>query len=240
MSNDGNRLRVFVPFINETMAGNFFRHNPRLDGIDVDLIDNRVRGAGLPELYNEVIEAHLGEDCWLFFVHEDFEIQGPLFDLASLSRDVVHGTFGVRMRGHVPVAIGRHVCSQKDGSKPVKVGEEIEEPTWVDTIDCQSILLHTSLLRRHEDLRFDEMLTFDLYCEEFCLNAQVNFGIPVLIAPLRFQHYSHGRITDRYHRGLDHLARRYPNCAMPGTCSFIGGRAADLGVHFKYDIEANR
>lgn len=240
LSSNKTSLKIFVPFINEPMVDRFFRKNPHLVGIELALVDNRERNAGLPTLYNEAIEEHIYQDMWLFFVHEDFEILGPFYNLSNLTRNAVYGTFGVRLKGHDPVGIGRHICSRKDGSKPVEVGEIVEHPTWVDTIDCQSILLHTSLLRNLKRLRFDEKLSFDLYCEEFCLNAQENFGIPVLIMPLVFQHYSHGKITERYHQGLEHLARRYPNSAMPGTCSFLGGRASDLAAHFTYDIEANR
>lgn len=222
------------------MVDRFFRKNLHLKGTEVALIDNRERNAGLPLLYNEAIQEHLYKDMWLFFVHEDFELRGPFYNLDNLAPNAVYGTFGIRMEGHYPVGIGKHTCSRKDGSKPIEVGEFIEQPTRVETIDCQSILLHTTLLRKLKKLRFDEELSFDLYCEEFCLNAQENFGIPVLIIPLAFQHYSYGKVTERYHRGLEHLARQYPSTAMPGSCSFLGGRASDLAAHFTYDIEANR
>lgn len=240
MSQASTPPKFFVPYINEDMVERFFRRNKHLAGIEVDLIDNRDRGAGLPLLYNEIIETHLDKDQWLFFVHEDFEVLSALPDISGLSPDAVYGTFGVRLEGHTPVAYGRHTCSRKDGTHPDQVGLEISRPTWVDTIDCMAILLHTSLLRRLPGLRFDEMLSFDLYCEEFCLNAQENHGLPVLVMPLHFQHYSPGKITSRYHRGLEHLAKCYPDSALPGSCSFIGGRAADLEANFTYNIEANR
>lgn len=232
-------IRIFVPFINEAMVERFFRKNPYLDGVDVSLIDNRGVNSGISEIYNSVIASSLDQDLWLLFVHEDFEIRGPLFDLTDLPRNAVYGTFGVRMSGHSPIGVGRHTCSRKDGSEAVKLGAKIETPTWVDTLDCMAIMLHTSMLRKHPGLRFDQNLSFDLYCEEFCLNAQENFGIPVMVLPLAFQHYSHGKITERYFRGLEHLARRYPDSAMPGSCSFVGGQAERLAANFTYLIKAN-
>lgn len=233
-------LKLFVPFINAEMAERFFLHNPHVAGEDVTLIDNRSRGAGLPELYNEVIADHLDRDLWLFFLHEDFEFRAPLPDLSGRSAEAVYGSFGARMVGHRPEMFGRHILSGKDGSRARETGHAISQPTWVDTLDCQSILLHTAMLRARPGLRFDEALSFDLYCEEFCLNAQENHGLPVIVLPMAFQHYSFGRITERYHRGLEHLAARYPESGLPGTCTFVGGRAGELARRFTYDNRALR
>ncbi|MCK0196066.1 hypothetical protein MWN34_03980 [Ancylobacter sp. 6x-1] len=236
---DGDGLRVFVPFVNEEMATRFFTRNERWHGYQVELIDNRVRKAGLSTLYNEIIRRHLDEDAWLFFVHEDFEVQGPVFKTAGLRREAIYGTFGVKMQGHLPIGHGEHCCSRKDGTGGIQVGLPISAPVWVDTLDCQSILLHTSVLRNHPGLRFDEELTFDLYAEALSMSAQESCGLPVFVLPLAFQHYSHGKVTERYWRGLRHLARRFPDMALPGACSFLGGRAAELEAHFTYDIIAN-
>jgi hypothetical protein len=232
-------LKVFVPFINEEMVRRFFLENPHMRDVEAHLLDNRVRAAGLPELYNEIIQRYVNEDCWLFFVHEDFEVKGPLFDLAALPKYCVYGTFGVRLDGHTPVGVGRHICSAKDGTSAQPVGVPITERTSVDTLDCQSVLLHTAMLRHYPRLRFDEELTFDLYAEDLGLNAQYNFGIPAMVVPLQFQHYSMGRVTERYWRGLRHLARKYPTVGVPGPCSFIGGRSAELEALYTYDIPAN-
>ncbi len=235
-----SKVRVFVPYVNEKMARAFFDGNPNLRGMDVELIDNRARSAGLPCLYNEIIERHLDEDAWLFFVHEDFEVQGAFIDTTRLATDAIYGTCGVRLKDRaVPIAFGRHKCSNKDGSDVVEVGLVIETPTWVETLDCQSILLHTSLLRDRPRLRFDETLTFDLYAEDLCILAQESFGIAVLVVPMQFQHYSKGKVSHRYWKGLRHLAAKYPTVGVPGPCSFIGGNVAALEAGFTYDIPAN-
>jgi hypothetical protein len=235
-----SKVRIFVPYVNEKMARRFFEGNPNLKGIDVELIDNRVRGAGLPCLYNEIIERYLDEDVWLFFVHEDFEVQGRFFDTTLLPAQAIYGTFGVRLKdGFMPVAYGQHRCSNKDGSDVIKVGLVIDAPTWVETLDCQSVLVHTSMLRDRPRLRFDESLTFDLYAEDFCIRAQETFGLPALVVPLQFQHYSKGKVSERYWKGLRYLAAKYPAVGVPGACSFIGGNVAALESRFTYDIPAN-
>jgi hypothetical protein len=232
-------LSIFVPYINREMAEKLFTTNPNLLGFDIHLIDNRERAAGLSQIYNEIIARNIDEDRWLFFAHEDFEIQGAFIDTSQLATNGVYGTFGVRLVGNAPAPYGCHICSNKDGSKRTAVGIKISQPTWVETLDCQSVLLHTRMLRANPFLRFDETLTFDLYAEELCLNAQENHGIPVLVVPMEFQHYSHGRVTERYWRGIQHLAAKYPDTAYPASCSFVGGHAAELEKHFIYDNRAN-
>lgn len=233
-------LSICVVYVNEVMFRCFFELNSRLLEYDIKGVDNRKVNEGLPAIYNRFINEKISEDCWLFFVHEDFDIRSDLSYLSSLDRDCIYGTFGVYMEGDVPVGVGCHTVSRKDGSNVQKVGLEVAECKEVETVDCQSILVHTSLFRKHKDLRFDENLSFDLYAEDLCINAKHNFGLSVKVFPLVFQHYSHGKITDRYYRGLEHLAQKYPDYAVPGSCSFIGGKAKKLEKKFSYDIVATK
>lgn len=235
-------LRIVSVFINEPMFTNFFRLNTGLLQYEVIGLDNREHNQGLPTLYNQSIDQALAEpeDRWLFFVHEDFEIKGPLAPIFDLDPNAVYGTFGVRMQNNVPLGIGQHTCSNKDGSNAVQAGLAIEQPEPVESLDCQSILLHTTLLRQYPSLRFDEALRFDLYAEDLCLHAGRELGLPIYVFPLDFQHYSHGRITERYYQGLAYLAEKYPNEVVPGACSFVGGKATEMEKIFQYDIQANR
>lgn len=233
-------LRIVSVYINESMFTSFFTHNTALLHYDIIGLDNRELNQGLPTLYNEIIEKYLDEDCWLFFVHEDFEIKGSLEGIFALDPMAIYGTFGVRMQKNAPVGIGQHVCSNKDGSNATTAGIKVEHLEAVQSLDCQSILLHTSLLRKYPSLRFDEPLRFDLYAEDLCLYAGCQLELPIYVFPLDFQHYSHGRITERYYKGLDYLKAKYPNDVIPGSCSFVGGRSEEMEKIFQYDITANR
>jgi len=232
-------VKLVTAIINPEMYSRFFTSNPNVNCHELIAIDNRQLNRGLPIIYNEVIEKYLNEDCWLFFVHEDFEIKCGMEIVDRLERNFVYGTFGINLEHNVPVPYGRHVCSHKDGSCAVEVGNVVLDTVKVQTLDCQSVLVHTSLLAKYPLLRFDEKLTFDLYAEDFCINAQEHHGIDVKVFPLQFQHYSHGNLTERYHAGLRYLAGKYPAVAVAGSCSFIGGRADELDKIFKYDIRAN-
>jgi hypothetical protein len=233
-------VTVVTVYITQEMYQTFFPANPNLNARKLVGIDNRQLNRGLPAIYNEVIQDFKDHNCWLFFLHEDFEIKGSLEGIDDLDKSCVYGTFGIHLDGDVPVAYGRHTCSDKDGSNAVEVGITADTPADVQTLDCQTILVHTSLLAEFPGLRFDEKLTFDLYVEDFCIHARERHGIEAKVFPLEFQHYSHGNITKRYHEGLRYLAEKYPDVAVPGSCSFIGGRAGDLEKYFTYAIRANR
>lgn len=232
-------IKLISVYINPTMYRSLFELNPFLWPYECIGIDNREQNLGLPLLYNRLIAEHLSEDCWLFFVHEDFEIKQSLDALLDLDPQHIYGTFGIKMEHQTPVGYGQHLCSHKDGREVRQVGDRVESPVQVATLDCQSVLVHTSLLRQYPELRFDEQLSFDLYAEALCIEAAHVYGINSYVVPLCFQHYSLGKVTERYHRGLAYLAKRYPDVAVPGSCSFIGGAAAELEKHFQYDIPAN-
>lgn len=231
-------IKLVTVFITPEMYSKFFTSNNNVNCYDLIGIDNRQLNRGLPIIYNEVIENYINDDCWLFFVHEDFEIKCGLSIIDRLDRRNVYGTFGINLEYDAPVGYGKHICSKKDGSGPLDVGNQVIDTVKVQTLDCQSILVHTSLLASHEFLRFDENLMFDLYAEDFSINAQAH-GIDVKVFPLKFQHYSYGKVTERYHAGLRYLAEKYPLAAVAGSCSFIGGMAHELEKKFTYDIPAN-
>ena len=54
--------------------------------------------------------------------------------------------------------------------KIVRLGRRVKTGIKVQTFDCQCLIIHSSLINRYK-LRFDENLTFDLYVEDFCANA---------------------------------------------------------------------
>jgi len=232
-------IKLITVFITPEMYNRFFTSNAYVNYYDLVGIDNRQLNRGLPVIYNEIIENNINDNCWLLFVHEDFEIKCDLAIIDGLDCGNVYGTFGVNFEHNTPVGYGKHICSKKDGSEPIDTGNEVLDTVTVRTLDCQSVLLHTSLLAKYPLLRFDENLTFDLYAEDFCINAQEEYGLDIKVFPLEFQHYSHGKVTERYHAGLRYLAEKYPSVAVAGSCSFIGGRASELEKKYTYDIPAN-
>ena len=57
--------------------------------------------------------------------------------------------------------------------------------------------MHSSTILQHR-LRFDPAFTFDLYVEDFCINAYEKYGITSEILPLDCQHWSYGSVSERF------------------------------------------
>src|SRR5574340_287343 len=207
-------IKIITVFTNPDMYNAFFKENQYVNKYDLIPIDNRLENLGLPKRYNDIIETYIDSDSWLLFVHEDLEVKSSLDIIFSLDKNIIYGTFGIKLAGKFPVGYGQHICSNKDGSNPVCAGEKILEPVEVETLDCQSILIHSSLFKRTPPLRFDEVLTFDLYAEDICIHAKNRLAISIYVFPLTCQHYSHGNLTQRYYSGINYLAKKYPDIGV--------------------------
>ena len=79
---------------------------------------------------------------------------------------------------------------------------------FADTVDCQCLIVHSSLIQRHK-LRFDENLTFDFYVEEFCINASERYDVKLKVIPLKCVHYSGGNITERFYNSVKYVQEKY-------------------------------
>lgn len=59
-------IKLVTVFITPEMYNRFFISNPNVNCYDLIGIDNRQLNRGLPVIYNETIENHINDDCWLF------------------------------------------------------------------------------------------------------------------------------------------------------------------------------
>lgn len=221
---------------NKQMYKRFFTDNHYANLHRLLPVENISDNIGLPIIYNNIIQDSIDADTWLFFVHEDLEIKSSLDYVYRLDKYHIYGTFGIRLHNTYPVGYGKHTCSNKNGSNPRSVGEVITEPVEVETLDCQSLLVHSSLFKNVPELRFDERLNFHLYAEDFCIHARTDLAIKSYAFPLDFQHYSYGQLTKEYYEGIKYLAKKYPDVGVPGSCSFVGGNVSELEKNFQYKV----
>ena len=210
------------------------RANPCVNKNELVCLDNRKTNETVPKRYNAFIEGcDLTRDVWIMFCHEDFQLSEDLSRaLGMADRGVIYGPIGA-------VLVRRHRCflgglkrgnvvgliseSDKSGVGCREVGRLVPMGTRVDTVDCQCLLVHTSLLRR-TGLRFDENLSFDLYAEDFCIQALKTHGVLTCILPLKCSHFSHGTLSDRFYRQKDYLCAKHPDVeAMSCVGYMIGG-----------------
>ena len=159
--------------------------NPNCEGCELLKFDNRAKNEFITVLYNRAINGlDNSTPRWLVFAHEDFEAREPLAaKLAEADPNRIYGVIGGCASLHqVPwllggvwsdVIIGQIEQSAKDGSNMAKIGVVAPMNTEVEGVDCQFLAVHSSLVAQHH-LRFDEHLSFDLYAEDFCINAAQN------------------------------------------------------------------
>ena len=137
------------------------------------------------------------------------------------------------------------IHSNKDGSSAEFVGTDNCNLKQADTFDCQCLIVHSSLVKKY-GLRFDENLTFDLYVEEFCINAYEKYKITSRILQIKCQHWSKGNIGERWYRQFEYLQNKYKNSRKlyNGTCflsGYIGNNFIEKLIYkFKYKVKFNK
>lgn len=217
-----------------TMYETCLGKNPQLRGCHLIPVDNRETNEFIPVCYNRVLDAlTVGQRAWLVFCHEDFQ---PLEDitatLAGANPERIYGPIGGRLVNQRPwllgglwpgVFAGQIETCDKDGGNVGSFGVPVESDTCVDTVDCQCLIVHSSLVERHR-LRFDERLSFDLYAEDFCLGARLMKGVETAILPFRCRHWSRGTVLPRFFEQKAYLDAKYPKAEAFGCVGHtIGG-----------------
>lgn len=223
---------VYVSVVRDfAMYGRCVRDNPCTAGGVLVPVDNRARNDGVPACYNRALDARpADEDAWYVFCHEDFQLLEDLAPrLARLDRGSLWGPVGAATRVRFGVyhqwrMVGSVEECRKDGANRRRIGTPVAEGAPAETFDCQCLIVHSSLVRKH-GLRFDEALTFDLYAEEFCIAARERAGVVSRILPLAACHWSGGSVQPRYYVQEAHVNAKYPRVCYTGTSSWIlGGR----------------
>lgn len=194
---------------------------------------------GLATLYNRFIEQlDLAKPCWLVFCHNDLEFLEPLSTvLANLDPNYIYGPAGAfittKNQRLYQAFVGYNFehAPRRDLMNNARINSNFHrfpqdvEKYVVDTLDCFCLVVHSSLLQRY-NMRFDEKLRFDLVTEDFCINAKYNYQIPSKLLNITITHHSNSDILylpPSYFASLKYLNQKYPNIAVAGTCSLIGG-----------------
>jgi hypothetical protein len=196
--------------------------------------DNREANIPIPSRYNDAIDKLLASNYhgWIFFVHNDFSLLEPLDRLVEgLDHTQLYGSIGAVRNNNGKKLVGEIL--EGHNGKLIYHGSRIDEPTLVDTVDCQCLLVHTDLLRAHP-LRFDEheLLSFHQYVEEFCIHASVNYGIQTYVLPIRCKHTSFGTLNRALDLAVDYINAKYPSTNWAGTCTHLWSLLATIDPHF--------
>lgn len=185
--------------------------NPYFGGVDLVMLDNRVENRPITKLYNDFLDG-IDDDRWIVLCHEDWELKENLLDvLARLDKNKLYGPIGVfieeKKNVDVMVIKGTAHQSTKSGGKSVIIrGKEAQGR--VDTFDCQCLIMHSSLARQHS-LRFDETLCFDMYVEDFCVNAYEQAGVESHAVSIDCHHHSEGKLSQAFRDSVEYVRRKY-------------------------------
>lgn len=185
--------------------------NPYFAGADLVMLDNREENRPITKLYNDFLDG-IDDDRWILLCHEDWELKENLLQVLSrLDKDKLYGPIGVfveeKKNVDVMVIKGAAQQSAKSGARSVIIrGKEVEGR--VDTFDCQCLILHSSIARQHY-LRFDEALSFDMYVEDFCVNAYEQAGVESHAVSIDCHHHSEGKLSHAFRDSVEYVRRKY-------------------------------
>ncbi len=227
MTQTGTPRIIFVSVVRDfDMYRRCLSDNRHVNRYTLHAIDNRAENAHISVQYNRFLDAYnYSEPAWFVFCHEDFEVKEdvePYFRQADKS--ALYGPVGVLTKVYWGCLyfwkrIGCIDESKRDGTSPQRVGTPAKMGTTVETFDCQCLIVHSDLIRE-TGLRFDPALSFDLYVEDFCIQAKESHRTPSLIMPFSCKHWSGSVAGRRYYVQEDHLKAKYPDCCYTGTSSY--------------------
>ncbi len=208
-------------------------NNFTMIGTQLMPIDNRESNDRIPVCYNRVLDdLQAGHQCWLMFCHEDFEMQERISEiLAGVDKSIIYGPIGGelypgRILWKARVKGFEEQCA-KDGSNLRVVGGDPGNNRTVDTVDCQCLIVHSSLVEKYH-LRFDEQLSFDFYTEDFSANAFIRHGIKTEVLPMKCRHWSDGSIQKRFFDQKAYLDQKYPKWEFFGSAGYTFGKGRSV------------
>lgn len=231
MENSQNNGRPFLVSVARdfNMYDKCVGTNPNLDGFRKIVFHNDVQNLSITERYNWFIDKFLpGEDCWVVFCHEDWRADE---DLAAVLRGLdpwkIYGPIGVFLQHRhyrdVYYHVGRIRMCRKDGSDLICLGQNSMARGRVDTLDCQCVIAHSSLIRGY-GLRFDENLRYDMYVEDFCASAHEKYGLITEVCPIRCTHFSYGVLGESFYNSLAYIRDKFKN-SRKGYLSVVGDKS---------------
>ena len=196
--------------------------------------DNTKDSLPVPVRYNQFLNLYdYSKESWFLFCHPDWEISDDIYEkLEKLEKNKIYGPAGARLI-NLRTGIYRIFCgftyeATRDGALTLinkSQGDYFKEQK-ADTLDCLAMFVHSSLVKKY-NLRFDENLKWDLYIEDFCINAFKNFNIETNTFYFENTHHSDAGFRElpmSYYLSQEYLREKYPQDIFAGTCGIIGGR----------------
>lgn len=172
---------------------NFIKNNAN---ISTRGYDNTSENQSISKRYNQFLNSwDYTREAWFVFCHSDWEVLEDITQkLGNIDKSTLWGPIGAKLlkkdKEWLQFFCGTIQERSRDGTISRTVwNRHSDTGTLVDTFDAQCLIVHSSLVHRFS-LRFDEGFLFDLYAEDFCVNAKTSFGIDSRILHLECRHNS--------------------------------------------------
>lgn len=209
--------------------------NQNLKNLEIIGYNNTEENVAITKHYNDFIQNNINDiDSWYIFIHQDFgflENIDPI--LKKLNKDCIYGTIGVKIfkgvfwgkkngnkksgfKNELKIAFGRILQGNNDFNFKPK-GKKIFSQFTVDSIDCCCIIVHSSLIQKH-NLHFDENLSFHMYAEDFCYRAKKDYKIKTKVVQMKCFHMGAGDLNEEFEKSVRYLKDKFKIKTIPSTC----------------------
>jgi 2-polyprenyl-3-methyl-5-hydroxy-6-metoxy-1,4-benzoquinol methylase len=206
--------------------------------------DNSVENPAIPVHYNRFLDTwDYADAAWFVFCRSDWETREDLVPLLRhLDPNTLYGPVGAILYSNDDGSFtheyrGRYLEKMRDGSNERLACSPVHHTgALVDTLDGQCLVVHSSLIAQYR-LRFDENPGFDLYVEDFCIDAREKHDIKSRILDIRCACWNLSDTADARQNlatGLAHVEKKHPGSCRGSTAGPLGGAARIVGPFCKH------
>jgi hypothetical protein len=226
-----NKIAVIVSVVNDfAIYDRYIKKNPNVKDCCLEPLDNREKKDAVTVCYNRFLNSYdYSTPAWFVLAHQDFEFLEPLAPwIPQLKEDAIYGPYGAKTKRYFGIYYhwmlsGQIYMSCRDGSNRFLTGNKakLHEPT--ETFDGCCLFIYSDWVKK-TGFRFDENLTFDLYGEDLCIQAQEYYKTKPRVIPIQAQHYAFHAVPPRYLQQEAYLNGKYSGCCYTAQCSHYIGK----------------
>ena len=211
------------------------KNNENSSGFEIIDFDNTTENISITKRYNDFINENILnpsnaplEDYWVLFTHQDFGfLENIDSKLSKLDKSCIYGPIGVTLykglfigkegfKKSVSITWGQILQGNNDFTFK-KYGRKLLFQKIVDSVDCCCIMIHSSLIKKH-NLLFDENLSFHMYAEELCYRAKKDYKISIKVVKTNCFHTGKGNLNEEFFKSVNYLKSKFNIERIPSTC----------------------
>ena len=227
------KTKVICVYNKQEIFDKVVKHNKNLKDCEIFACNNTKDNVAITKLYNKFIDENIltdeDPDFWCLFIHQDFGIEENIdLKLNKLDKICIYGPVGAKFyrglffdkhglkRRLFNVNYGKILQGNNDFNFH-EYGVKLKRSKIVDAIDCCCIIIHSSLIKKH-NLHFDNNLSFHMYAEELCYSAKKNHRVKTKVIQLNCYHLGTGNLNEEFQKSAQYLKDKFNIERVPSTC----------------------